>query len=338
MQFIENTGCSSSKNRARIQGKPPFLCFIVQPKKVNFNLLKMKAPTLSTFLIALTLILWGCSDGDDSLKTTGRLNVFLVDAPFPTDQVAEANVTVFKVEARLADQGSGEDSKAMEDGDSKGGFITLMEDVIGPVNLLELIDGASQQLADAEIPAGTYDLIRVYVNGVNVVMSEEAGGEIYELKVPSGAQSGIKVFLDPPLQVAGGLTEDLVLDFDVSRSFVPKGGSADNPEGISGFNFTPVIRGGNVSTAGSISGTVSRDAADGDPIPVEGATVSLFDMEDAQVTSTLSSELGGYIFEALDPGIYRLEVSLDGYGTQSVDAVEVVVGNDTTQDFVLTSF
>jgi hypothetical protein len=285
--------------------------------------------------MALTLLLWGCSDGDDSLKTTGRLNVFLVDAPFPTDQVAEANVTVFKVEARLADQGS-EDSEAKEDGDSRGRFINLMDEVIGPVNLLELIDGTSEQLADAEIPAGTYDLIRVYVRDAEVIMNDEESTR-YDLKVPSGAQSGIKVFLDPPLQVAGGLTEDLILDFDVTQSFVPKGGSAENPEGITGFNFTPVIRGGNMSTAGSISGTVTIDIVDGDPIPVAGATVTLFDMEDNQVTSTLSGDLGGYEFKALDPGIYRVEVSLEGYEAQSADTVEVVAGNNSPQDFILVS-
>mgnify|MGYP007005272117 CR=1 FL=1 len=73
----------------------------------------MKTPIYSTFLIALTLIFFSCSDGDDSLKTTGRLNVFLVDEPFPTDQVAEANVTVVRVDARLADPEFEQDSESM---------------------------------------------------------------------------------------------------------------------------------------------------------------------------------------------------------------------------------
>ncbi len=295
----------------------------------------MKAPTLCTIVMALTLLLWGCSDGDDNLKTTGRLNVFLVDAPFPTDQVAEANVTIFKIEARLADRESEGDSDSMENGDSMGGFVTLSEDEIGPVNLLDLIDGASEQLADAEIPAGTYDLIRVYVKGVNVIMNEAAGGETYELKVPSGAQSGIKVFMDPPLQVAGGLSEDLILDFDVSKSFVPKGGNVNNPEGIFGFNFTPVIRGSNMSTAGSITGTVNGEVEGGDPVALTGAAVTLYTSDGAEITTTFSGVEGGYSFVALDPGIYRLEVSLAGYEPQSVDGVDVVVGNDITQDFVL---
>lgn len=60
------------------------------------------------FFYALSFILltfMGCSsDGDGgNSDTTGRLTVQLTDAPFPFDMVAEANVTVFKIDARLKD-------------------------------------------------------------------------------------------------------------------------------------------------------------------------------------------------------------------------------------------
>ena len=294
----------------------------------------MKVPALCVFLIALTSVFWSCSDGDDSLKTTGRLNVFLVDEPFPTDAVAEANVTVFKVEARFADADSDQDMGAMEAGDSKGGYITLMDEPTGPVNLLDLVNGVSEQLVGTEVPAGTYDLIRVYVEDPNIVMKDPEA-TTYGLKVPSGAQSGIKVFLDPPLQVVGGLTEELTLDFDVSRSFVPKGGSANNPEGITGFNFTPVIRAGITSTTGTLAGTVAGEGTGGAE-PVAGAMVILYDLENTQVTSTMTGSDGGYIFPGLDPGIYSLQVSATGFENQSATGVEVVLANKTTQDFTLT--
>jgi hypothetical protein len=293
----------------------------------------MKVPTLSVFLTALTLMIWSCSDGDDSLKTTGRLNVFLVDAPFPTDQVAEANVTVFKVDARLAGSDSEADMESMEAGDSKGGFITLMQDEMGPVNLLDLVNGVSEQLVGMEVPAGTYDLIRVYVRDPKIVMKDPEA-TTYGLKVPSGAQSGIKVFLDPPLQVVGGLTEELTLDFDVSRSFVPKGGSANNPEGITGFNFTPVIRAGIASATGTLGGIVTSEGTGGME-PVAGAMVTLYDLENTEVTSTMTGTDGGYVFPGLVPGIYSLEVSATGFENQSAEGVEVVLANKTTRDFTL---
>jgi len=291
----------------------------------------MKTPTLSAFLMALSLLFLSCSDGDDSLKTTGRLNVFLVDAPFPTDQVAEANVTIFKVDARLAGSDSEQGMESTEAGDSKGGFITLMEGAIGPINLLDLVNGVSEQLVGMEVPAGTYDLIRVYVRDPNIIMKDPEA-TAYGLKVPSGAQSGIKIFLDPPLQVVGGLTEELTLDFDVTQSFVPKGGSINNPDGITGFNFTPVIRAGITSTTGTLAGTVTTE---GTGEPVAGATVSLYDLENIEVTSTLTGTDGGYTFPGIDPGIYSLEVSATGFETQSAEGVEVVLANKTTRDFTL---
>ena len=330
MQFIENTGYSSSKIRVRMQGKPHFHCLLVQNNPMNPNLFNMKAPTLSTFFLALTLVFWGCSDGDDSLKTTGRLNVFLVDEPFPTDQVAEANVVVFKVDARLSDPEFREGSESMEEGDSQGGFIPLMEGSTGPLNLLDLVNGVSEQLVGLEVPAGTYDLIRVYVSDPQIVMSDE-NQTTYSLKVPSGAQSGIKVFLDPPLQVVGGLTSELTLDFDVSQSFVPKGGSEMNPDGISGFNFTPVIRAGITSTTGTLAGMVTDESE----APIPGATISIYALDDTLITGTTTDETGGYSMPGIDPGIYRLEASAPGFEVQSVDEVAVFVANKTTQDFTL---
>ncbi len=290
----------------------------------------MKAPVVHTLLLALTLVFWGCSDGDDSLKTTGRLNVFLVDEPFPTDEVAAANVTVFKVDARLADREFEEGSESMEEGDSKGGFITLTEESTGPLNLLDLINGVSEQLVGMEVPAGTYDLIRVYVSDPHIVMSDESQ-TTYSLKIPSGAQSGIKVFLDPPLQVVGGLTSELTLDFDVHRSFVPKGGGETNPDGITGFNFTPVIRASITSTVGTVAGMVTDESE----APILGATVGIYALDGTRIIGTTTDETGGYTLRGIDAGVYRLEASAPDFETQSVDGVEVIIANQITQDFTL---
>lgn len=290
----------------------------------------MKSPFFQVLLLALISITWSCSDGDDTQKTTGTINAFLVDAPFPTDQVAEANVTIFKVDARLSDpefeEGSGEDGE--------GGFVTLMETSDNePINLLDLVNGVSRQLVAAEVPAGTYDLVRVYVDAAEVVMNDE-NRTTYGLKVPSGAQSGIKIFLDPPLQVAGGLTEDLLLDFDVSRSFVPKGGSAQNPDGITGFNFKPVLRGSNLSTTGTVYGQVTTEGEAG-PEPLPAASVTLLTLEGETAGTTFSDADGNYMLQGIDAGIYTLEVTLTGFEPFLADGVEVIAANKTEQQAVL---
>src|SRR5690606_908483 len=222
-------------------------------------------------LVSLAFI--GCSEDDSNGngEPMGRMTIQLTDAPFPFDLVAEANVTIFKVDARLQDGIAGD---SVEVGSR---FVILMEEEV-PVNLLELSNGVTQELVDLDVPVGTYDLIRVYVQGVNVVLTD---GRSFDLEVPSGQQTGIKIFIDPGLTVAGGISSDLLLDFDVSRSFVANG-NLDNVAGITGFNFKPVIKASNLSTAGTLSGTVSQ--MDGETVlPLEAAQVSVLDTNDEPV-------------------------------------------------------
>lgn len=289
----------------------------------------MKFRLLIFSCIAALLFVVGCSnDGDNS--DTGRLIVQLTDAPFPYDLIAEANVTVYKIEARYKSddkddmmQDSEMEGESMSENEGSGRpFITLMEEEID-VNLLELTNGITETLADVEVPVGTYDLVRVYVKGVNLVLNDET---VYELKVPSGAQSGIKVFIDPPIAVEGGFTGELLLDIDVSRSFIKRGNSGS-------FNFKPVIKASNLATSGSISGTVTT-LQEATPISLEGATVSLISA-DMVSTTTLTDASGMYMFMGVEGGTYDVMVELEGYESQTIEGVNVVPSNKTTVDFEL---
>ena len=59
--------------------------------------------------------------------------------------------------------------------------------------------------------------------------------------------------------VDGGLTSELLLDFDLSKSFVMRG-NLDKPSGIIGFIFKPVIKAVNNTTAGRLEGLVTDTA------------------------------------------------------------------------------
>ncbi|WP_262420344.1 DUF4382 domain-containing protein [Flagellimonas meishanensis] len=279
----------------------------------------------SFFLLAFT----NCSEDNNGTSDTGRLTLQLTDAPFPFDLVAEANVTVFKVDARLADGEANQDEESMDDENEGSEFITLMEQEV-PVNLLDLTNGTTEQLADVEVPVGTYDLIRVYVRGINVVLTD---GRTFDLKVPSGAQTGIKIFIAPALTIAGGISSDLLLDFDVSRSFVAKG-NTKTVDGINGFNFKPVIKVSNLSTAGTLYGTVTTLEEEAN-VPLENAQISVFDINDAPVTSGVTDADGNYMIMGLDAGSYKVFASLNGFVDSEMMDVEIVAGNKTTQDFIL---
>lgn len=257
-----------------------------------------------------------CSNGDDMSSDTGKMTILLTDAPFPHDLVAEANVTIFKIDARNKDE---------ETDDS---FVVLMEQEI-KVNLLELTNGITETLVNTDVPVGTYDLVRVYVKGVNVVLTD---GTSYNLDVPSGEQTGIKLFIKPGLTVNGGLSADLLLDFDVSRSFVAKGDSKDLA-GITGFNFKPVIKASNMSSAGTLYGeviTLEEEMA----VSLEGAQVSIF-TADTLNTTTFTDETGAYMVMGLMAGSYDVTVDIDGYGSQTAEDVEIIAANKTSQDFEL---
>ena len=292
--------------------------------------MKFKLFTIALFVVT---VLVSCTDNDDKNSDYGRLSVNLTDAPFPHDLVAEANVTIFKIDARY--KGDMDINSELEDNldssmttEEKSSFVVLMEDEM-EVNLLELTNGVTKNLVDLDVPVGIYDLVRVYVKGVNVVLTD---GSTFDLKVPSGEQTGIKIFIKPGLVVEGGLSADLLLDFDVSKSFVAKGGGSKF-ENITGFNFKPVIKACNMSTAGTLSGkvtTLQEEVAVG----LEGAQVAVF-AADTLNTTTFTDADGKYMVMGLMAGSYDVEVELSTYQKESVTDIEIVAGNTTSQDFIL---
>ena len=293
--------------------------------------MKFKLFTIALFAVFTVFI--SCTDNDDKNSDYGRLSVNLTDAPFPHDLVAEANVTIFKIEARYKgdmdiNSEVGDNSDSSMETEEKSSFMVLMEDEM-EVNLLDLTNGVTKNLVDLEVPVGTYDLIRVYVKRVNVVLTD---GSTFDLKVPSGEQSGIKIFIKPGLVVNGGLSADLLLDFDVSKSFVAKGGGS-NFENITGFNFKPVIKACNMSTAGTLSGmvtTLQEEVAVG----LEGAQVAVF-AADTLNTTTFTDADGKYMVMGLMAGEYDVEVELSTYLKETVTGIDIDAGNKTSQDFIL---
>jgi hypothetical protein len=288
----------------------------------------MKIKLLSPFIILALLIFSSCSEDLNKESDTGRLTVQLTDAPFPYDLISEANITIFKIEARLQEGSMEEEDPEEQEGEKS--FIVLSEEE-REVNLIELVNGLTETIVDIDVPVGSYDLIRIYIKGVNVVLTD---GTKFDLKVPSGEQTGIKVFIDPSILVSGEVSADLLLDFDVSRSFIPKGSSKD-VSGIIGFNFKPVIKASNLTTAGTLSGLVST-IEDEESIGLEGATVTVFETGTLNPIMTApTDDNGNYTIMGLIAGSYDVMVELEGYETQTAEEITIVAGNKIIQDFDL---
>ena len=276
-----------------------------------------KLRKLTGILIVLALLFASaCQDmqTENENDQMGRLLVRITDAPFPIEMIDSAMVHIFKIEIRK-----------MSEGDQEGHPYITLSDESFHLNLLELRNGVSELLVDMEVEAGNYDLVRLYVEEASLTMKE---GDTYRLKVPSGPQTGIKVFMDPHLHVTGGLTTDLLLDFNVEKSFILKGNHR-TPAGIKGFNFKPVIRAVNATSSGSIEGVV--DYAD-----TLQKDVSVWISQDTVITSAFTDTTGYYAMPGIPAGLYSVSAAKEGFDTISVEGVEIVAGNLTVQNFTLT--
>ena len=116
-----------------------------------------------------------------------------------------------------------------------------------------------------DLEAGTYDQIRMHVTDSKVVMNDDTE---FDLKVPSGSSSGLKIKIEPALEISSGQTADVLLDFDVSKSFVAKGNMENGH--FNGFNFKPVVRCVMLGRAGRIEGTIIDTAN----VAIENASVN----------------------------------------------------------------
>ena len=274
---------------------------------------KLRILTLGIYLlvIAMAALVWSCSENENA-DGHGRLKVMITDAPFSVNLVEEAVVTLEKIELR---------QKNVEGNP----YIVVFEGAV-PVDLITLRNGITEELTSLEIPAGEYDQVRVYVDDAHLKLTN---GMTFHLKVPSGSQSGIKIFVHPGITVTTGLTAELLLDFDVSKSFVVKGNPHDL-ENIKGFNFKPVIRAVNNSFAGRIDGYVW----DEDEIALEGATVWL---EKDSVVSTTVTDLQGYFaFIGIPEGSYNLMSAKEGYDTLVHENIKVTTANKSEINLQLT--
>jgi hypothetical protein len=216
-----------------------------------------------------------------------------------------------------------------DDDDDDGGspFLVIFEGEEGEkdFDLLQLRNGQTDLLADAEIPAGTYTLMRVIVTAGKITLTN---GQEFPLKVPSGEQTGIKLHFD--FDVAEGQETQLLLDVDLSRAFRPiPAGHIDDPSTIRSFHFSPSVamRLINLLEAGSIAGTVTTMVSDVST-PLAGASVTAYD-GDTEVTSTATGVDGTYVLSGLPTGEYRVEFSATGFDDFVVEGVAVNAGQTT---------
>ena len=111
------------------------------------------------------------------------------------------------------DNGDEGNDNADDDDDNDGSFIIIFEGQ-RVLNLLDLQNGRTDLLAEADIPAGTYTQMRLIVTAGEITLTDD---RVFPLEVPSGEQSGIKLHFT--FTVEADQETVLLLDIDLSKAF-----------------------------------------------------------------------------------------------------------------------
>ena len=228
----------------------------------------------------------GSGDGD---KPDSTLKIRLTDSSVKRQNISAVEIEIFKVEAR-----------------HNGEFTTVYERS-EIYDVFVLGSGVIEDLAQVPVKSGLVDQLRIYIASAYVFMED---GTIHELQVPSGAQSGLKVAINPGLSIIpGGVPYEFILDFDLYHSLIPIG-SPNNPQTISGFHFQPVIKVANKSYHANIYGQAYSDMCTSlpqDDLPIRMNLVSAF-RNGELVASTQTNNEGKFMFVGLEPGEYDVVI------------------------------
>jgi hypothetical protein len=254
-------------------------------------------------VVVASLATLACAESSSTESGTGQLTIRLTDAPFPFDEVKSVDVYVVRIDGRVADADSA-DAADESDGDWK----TLVSPNTS-INLLDLTGGKTANLGTVTLPEGTYRGFRMVIDTdeSSITLDDNTTPEI---KWPSAGNNGIKIQLDEPVVIGPG-TAELLIDFDVGRSFVVRG----NDISRNGLLFKPVIHAVTSQSTGGLSGTVRGDTEAGALLP--GVTIevlkdgtTLNDLnENRVVATTVTDASGNYKFAFLAPGSYEVRAT-----------------------------
>lgn len=261
-------------------------------------------------LAIMGLVTVSCTGDNDLEIAKGNISIKLTDAPMPYDQFMEASVTIDKME--------------MGNSSDMNSFVLLTDSPM-KYNMLELVNGLTETIANTEIPEGRYNRIRLYISSTEMIMNN---GETFTYNMDHDGFSGggmmqngmmlnsdlrsIDMDMGNFLTVSNGSHDEYLLDIDVDHSFILEGvsfvGSGSSMMmNMSGFTFNPTMRFVDMSISGTVEGIVESDNGN-----VANATISLMHAGEVY-TTTHTDNNGHYALIGIPEGTYSINVEADGF-------------------------
>ena len=291
--------------------------------------------------VSLAALLSACG-GSESSK--GTVSVLLTDSP---GAFKAAVVTITEIDL----VGSG--------------GVTVLSKTKTTTNLLTLANDSASLVKDAVIDPGTYTELRFIITGgyIEVEGATPTSTTIYAssasyeglpagavvggtLKMPSLAQSGLKIDLPGDALVLQASSKILLVDFDVAQSFGHEAGNSGS------WVMHPVIKGADLTVSGNLNLTtklgtnVTLPTLNGKQVALGDFTAQLSNSGGSVKMLPLAAAAGsttfGASFKYLLPGTYSLSlVQPTGMSFASAPAVPNSVtlasGVSTQVDFTITA-
>ena len=259
---------------------------------------------MRSFALALGLLGLAACDASEigpqspNPRTDGKTAVLLTDAPFPFDGIARVDVHVKEIAlSTTADSTDG------------GPEWVVVARPDRSFNLLDLQNGSTALLGEGDVPPGQYRAAKLVFDPERSSMTDTEGRTIGRAAGPGSPGIDWQAKGETPnlfAQVEDAMAigengEEIVLDFDVGRSFLY--------DGNGGFTFIPWLRAVVRSRSGAVTGTLTRQS-DGSPIvngvlSVHMATDSLGNLGSLLATSRSGPD-GKFTASFLRPGRYQV--------------------------------
>ncbi|MBN2362178.1 MAG: DUF4382 domain-containing protein [Deltaproteobacteria bacterium] len=263
----------------------------------------MTAKALSLCVVATMVA--GCEPGVLASAGTleqpgGRLLILLTDAPAPA--IERIDIAIERVDVVFAD---GEETPR-----------TILDSPRN-FNLLDLRGGVTAVLADALLPVGVIQQIRLILSEQGNTVTVD--GEQFPLRVPSGDQAGLKLTRPGGFVIAPNVTTEVIVDFDAEQSVHYSPGQ--------GWILRPVVK-----LIDAIVLEVSRPAVGAvlasKDVAVEGTVLSIAPIAGVKANGTALT-LDGEGFSGtvrVEEGEQTIEVvATDVHGLSAVVRIAVVI-------------
>ena len=279
-------------------------------------------------LLAASLVLVGSLSlacyQDDSLHPPpiSPTQVLLTDDPFPFDTVGSVNIYVSKIEGSTQFDTSG-----------SGSWVEIAAPQKS-FDLLTLQQGTTALLGGNPIDAGQYVALRMTIDIDRSSIKYADGSNATVIwPYPQHGEVVLYALVEEPLAVAPAGGAEIVIDFDVGRSFIY------NLYGGNDFIMLPTIRAVNSAAVGAIAGTVTGPDIEGNPTPIRNANVSVFGGDPSRPSTTWylaatgrTDAAGNYKVAFLRAGTWIVQFEqpdLPGLAPVTTPGVQVVVGDTT---------